>query len=107
MSYNKESLENLEETPTKKILTATERAEIEGLFKLCGEVGDYVVNHDSEGFLSSIVQNMGGGVTKTTTMNRTGDLVLSIQVHFSDNSYNRTYTFNRSAEGIVESVIIS
>ena len=72
------------------------------------EGSSYVMNRDSEGFVGTIITDFGGGLTKTWTFSRdVNGIVQTINIHKSDNTYDKTYSFVRNPDGFVSSIAIS
>lgn len=84
--------------------TALNTSDLNGRFE---EGSEWTINRDTEGLVSSL-STVFGTVTKTFTITRNSESQVStVNIHNSDNSYDKTYTFVRDAEGIVNSISIS
>lgn len=67
----------------------------------------WTINRDAENLVSSL-STVFGTVTKTFTITRNSESqVETVNIHNSDDSYDKTYTFVRDVEGIVTSISIS
>lgn len=104
---NKHLLSLLQEDSNYKLYTQQERDELHSLFSVLGEIGNYYLNRDSEGNVANITQDMGGGVIKTTVFNRDSDLISSVLISYSDESFTRLYTFIRNDDGVITSIELS